>query len=136
MYWKFIRRRVYWSIDHQRVVSRISLMIKLAFCRASSISAASRRLAAMCGDSSRISSFFEFLYNDATSSDCKLSFTSFTRKCIMAFGTESWMLLRTIRKYDLISRSIMSQSRCSRGVSFLAKFIELLFTNAAFIAPF
>ena len=101
---------------YQRDVSLISLMIKLAFCKASSISVASRRLVAICGDSSKMSSFLVILYKEETSSDCKLSLTWLTKKCMIAFGTLSWMLLRMIKKYDLIKRSITSQSLCSRAV--------------------
>lgn len=69
------------------------------------MSAASRRRMAMWSDSLSSSSAFSDLYRCVTNSDCKLSLTKLTRKCIIALGTESWIDLRTIKKYDLIRRS-------------------------------
>lgn len=60
------------------------------------ISAASFRRTAMWSDSFKKSSAFSDLYKYVTNSDCKLSFTKFTKKCMMAFGTESWIDLRTM----------------------------------------
>ena len=69
------------------------------------ISCASVRRWAMCSDSSSSTSISSFLYSWETSSLCRLSLMKFTRKCMIAFGIVSWMFLRTIMKYDLISRS-------------------------------
>lgn len=114
-----------------------------------SMSAASLRLWAMSSDSVSRSLSSVVLYNWPTSSLCRQSFTWFTRKCITAFGTLrpntvkrivrindvniysiadekpriltylSWMFFRTIRKYDLMSLSMTSQSLCSRADNFL-----------------
>jgi len=67
------------------------------------ISLTSVRLDVMASDSWSNLSISSFLYNWLTSSLCICSCTKLTRKCMMAFGTASWMFFRIIKKYDRIS---------------------------------
>lgn len=74
----------------------INKFIKLEYILTFSISAASLRRCATCSDSFKSSSTWSDLYKWVTSSDWRLSFTKLTRKCITAFGTLSWIDLRTM----------------------------------------
>ena len=71
-------------------------------------------------DSVRRLSNKDDLHSCPTNSLWRVSFTWLTKKCITAFGTLSWIFFLTIRKYDLISLSITSQSYCSWADSFHA----------------